>query len=506
MCGVIGLAHSRPQEKSREFSSEVYREAILDVLKGMMAIQHRGQDGAGLVSYDLSAKRFFSVKGQGPVNQALSKNEVERLSGEFAIGHNRYPTAGSFQAEDLQPLMSGFPIGIGMAHNGNLVNHQKIASDLATEHSVQFLTQNDLESFLHTFSLSWAQENSKEVVEKLRNFSRAIAEKFVGGFSLVGLIAGEGLFGMRDPHGIRPLVIGRKKEEGLTHYILSSETSVLQLLGYELYRDLKPGELVFIGQEKGLMNHPIFFQYAEKKRKVCMFEWVYFSAAESFLESRSVYEVRLRLGRELGEQISLELKNQNRSIADSFDVVCPVPDTSRTAAIALAETLNLPYREGLIKNRYIQRSFILSDQKSREKTLSLKLAPVRSEIEGKRVLLVDDSLVRGSTSLKIIELLKAHGAKEVTLALTCPAIKHPCFYGIDFPEPEELAANKRGPKEVSDWIGAREIFYIEQERLEGAIGLTGELCTACVSGDYPTKTDDFLQFTESRRNNRQVKS
>lgn len=505
MCGVIGLITPR-----QKYWPAMVNFAAMEVFKGLLSIQHRGQDGAGLASFDFSRERFSCHKNSGLVTAAIDKSELSEMLGEMALGHTRYPTAGCFKKSDLQPQITGFPIGLAMAHNGNIVNHVSMSKKLKADHQIQFLSENDIESFMHHWSLTWANQtrDGLELKEKLKGCSRQIFQDFVGGYALVGMLASQGVFGMRDPSGIRPLVLGKKvlglgsEGQELYSYCLASETTVLQLLDYEFCRDIEPGEFIYIspevceGSDEILSLHFKSEQEEDLPRKsVCMFEWVYFSAAESALEGRSIYESRLGLGEELAKEIVREFPE----VLKEVDVVCPVPDTSRTSAISLAESLGLPYREALIKNRYIQRSFILADQQQREKALSMKLSPVVSEIKGKRILLVDDSLVRGSTSRKIIKLLKEKGAKEVFLALTCPPLKHPCFYGIDFPDTSELAASNRSNDEIAKWIGAARVFFISSKGLEEAIGLKGELCSACVSGKYPTVTDDFEGFSRGRK-------
>lgn len=503
MCGVVGLINPR-----QKYWKSSINAAATDVFKGLLSIQHRGQDGAGMASFDFSTERFCSHKSEGLVTQAISSDQLSNLYGEMALGHVRYPTAGGHQNSDLQPQLSGFPIGVAMAHNGNIVNHKQIAQNLKSSHQVQYLSENDLESFLLQWAIQWSQGQSEkqDLISNLTSCGKSIFENFVGGYALVGLLASQGLFAMRDPNGVRPLILGRKflglAEDGRKHYsfCLASESTALALLEYDAIRDILPGEFIFISPENCEGDENIFSFVVENKRKksFCMFEWVYFSAAESSLEERSVYETRLRLGEKLGEEVVKDWPSYRNEI----DVVCPVPDTSRTSAIAIAEHLGLPYREALIKNRYIQRSFILADQSQREKAISMKLSPVVSEIKGKRIFLIDDSLVRGSTSKKIIKLLKDKGAKEVYLGLTCPPLKHPCFYGIDFPDPKELAASNRDLEQTANWIGASKIFFISEKGLVDAIGLGDKLCLACVSGQYPTSTESFSDFSRYRSESR----
>jgi len=470
MCSLFGI-HGSPHS-----SFEVY--------SALLHLQHRGQDAAGIASFDSVQKRLTHHKDLGLVNTVFTKEILQELKGEMSIGHTRYATTGGSTRTDIQPLLSGFPIGMALAHNGNLHNYHELARLLTEDHGIQLLTQNDLELMQHLISLSFFSDKESSTFTKLVHAAGSILEKCLGGFSLIGLISGEGLFGLRDPHGIRPLVLGIRKNDEEVSYCLSSETVALNTLGFEYVRDIGPGELIFIDNEKNLRSVLI----SKKSHTPCMFEWVYFSAAESTIENMGVYQARLNLGRSLARKIN----------PNDFDIVMPVPDTGRTAAIALAEETKLPYREGLIKNRYVQRSFILGSSAERKAAVEQKLSPVRSEIKDKNILLVDDSLVRGTTSKRIIDLLKKFGAKSVSMAFTCPPIRFGCFYGIDFPSPQELLAGNYSIPDIAFEIGAREIFYLDLMDLKEALGRS-ELCTGCLTGTYPTKLKGAEEFLLNRR-------
>jgi amidophosphoribosyltransferase len=489
MCGVIGVVGpALPENSSAWAAYEAYR--------GLLTLQHRGQDAAGLLSWDHATLRFYQEKDLGLVADVFNKDKLEKLRGNVAIGHTRYATAGGDGRDDLQPLVTGFPLGVGMVHNGNLVNYHSLSRALQDEYGLRFLTHNDLEIFIHL----WNQGLSDGGLLSPRSFdfeqASKVAEDIVhrtqGAYALIGVVSEEGLIGLRDPNGIRPLVLGRKLlDDGKMIHCLTSETLALQFLGYEIVRDIDPGELVFI-KESGEI-----FSYQTKKKSPktpCMFEWVYFSGAESVIEGRSVYSARLDLGRVLGRKIKPLIE---QGIIKP-DLVCPVPDTSRTASIALSETLGLPYREALIKNRYIHRSFILNTQEAREKAVELKLSPVKSEIAGKTLLLVDDSIVRGTTSKKIISLLKRFGAKEVILAVTCAPIRYACYYGIDFPSPEELAAKELTPELMAKLVGASRVIFLDDKDIQEAIGLN-DLCMACLTNKYPTSIEEGREFAKLRR-------
>jgi amidophosphoribosyltransferase len=484
MCGVFGILNS-PTNSTH---------ASYDVYRALLTLQHRGQDAAGILSYCTESNRFNSHKDLGLVNEVFSETSLDPLVGNMAIGHTRYATTGSDSSNDVQPLVTGFPIGIGLAHNGNIVNYHKMAKLVNSEHRRQLLTNNDLEIFLSFWCRTLMEEQNQE---KGFEFSQAVkaAEKIfestVGAYSIVGLLAGEGMFGMRDPNGIRPLILGKRVHDGKTSWALSSETLPLEFLDFEVVRNIEPGELVFITSDGDLKSHK--FLGENPKKNPCMFEWVYFSAVESTIENRPVYGAR----RALGERLGLKVRNKIGAGEISPDIVCPVPDTSRSSAIALAESLNLTYREGLIKNRYVQRSFILKTQEHREKAVELKLNPVRSEIQDKNILLVDDSVVRGTTSKRIIQLLRRYGAKEITLAITCPPIRSGCFYGVDFPKNEELIAFERSIEEIEREIGVDKIVYLDSDDLVKALKLP-QMCQACVTGKYPTNIEDAEEFSRRR--------
>lgn len=496
MCGVIGVLRTLSQDNQTQIDSM----ASYEVYRGLLTIQHRGQDAAGILSYDSIQNKFFSHKNLGLVAKVFNKENLSTLHGQMSIGHTRYATNGSDGVEDLQPLVTGFPLGIGMVHNGNIVNYHALSRKLKNEHNHQLLSSNDLEVFLHLWCQKLLSQDDLTTTKGDFNFEKAkeiagnIFTNVIGGYAVLGVISGKGMIAMRDPKGIRPLVLGKKysEETKSDHYCFSSESLALNFLGYEVVRDVAPGELIYIGLD-GSFESYIFEEAKKSKPAHCMFEWVYFSSAEASLDDRSVYGVRLNLGQKLGDRVRKHIE-KGKIVPD---IVCPVPDTSRTSAIALAEELGLPYREALIKNRYIQRSFILNTQEEREKAVELKLSPVRSEIEGKNILLVDDSIVRGTTSKRIIALLKRFGAKDITLAITCPPLRYACYYGIDFPQDKELIATDRQIEEISNYVGANRLIYLEESDLEEAIDKTG-LCMACVNGKYPTNIEDGKEFALMR--------
>jgi amidophosphoribosyltransferase len=488
MCGVLGVAGSE--------------QAGRELYGGLLMLQHRGQDAAGILT---SGEIFHLLKNRGMVEKAIHRKSLETLKGEMGIAHTRYATMGVGSEDEIQPQILSFPYGIGMAHNGNIVNYRELAKDLRLRKRRHTNTKSDIEVLLNLFADAVAEStesthktNDSINVEGVFAAVQKVHDECVGAYSVVTLIAGEGLLGFRDPHGIRPLVIGRKKrKDGAYAYALASESNALRFLDYELVRDVKPGEAVFIDRDLELHSSESSSKSGKTDPKPCMFEWVYFSGPESQMEGVPVYGARLSLGRALAEKIKDRIESQDLKI----DLVAPIPDTSRPAAIALAECLGIPYREALIKNRYVQRTFILDEQKERERAVEVKLSPILSEIKGKHLLLVDDSIVRGTTSRRIARLAKSAGAEKVYLASTCPPIVSPCFYGIDFPDREELVAFNQALERIQKKLGVDELIYTETKDLQKALGLKG-LCMACLDGNYPTAIDQAESFQEQRKKDR----
>ena len=488
MCGVVGVIGPEGEERLPSWAAE-------ECSRGLMVLQHRGQDGAGILSYDKSIG-FRLERGPGLVAHVFDQGKLSSLEGCSALGHTRYATVGSDNERDIQPMMTGFPFGMGMVHNGNLVNYHSLVKKLKNNWGIHFISGSDLEVLLYLWCRK-IQEGRKGNFwdigfDDVIRGARGIFDSAVGGYALCGIVAGVGLIGLRDPVGIRPLVLGRRKlASGKGYdYCLSSESKALDFLDYDFVRDVSPGEVILI-DKKGEVHSQVLRDLP--KSRPCMFEWVYFAGAESQMGGKNVYTTRLRLGKSL----AAKAKKLIRQGVISPDIVCPVPDTSRTASIALAEELKLPYREGLIKNRYVQRSFILNSQQAREKAVEYKLSPIRSEVEGKKILLVDDSLVRGTTAKKIVKLLKEYGAVDITLALTCPPLRYPCYYGIDFPSCSELLAANRTEEVIAEWLGVNQVIYMGKEELKKAIGMDN-LCTACLDNNYPTSIEEGMEFAHQR--------
>ncbi|MBN1785697.1 MAG: amidophosphoribosyltransferase [Candidatus Methanofastidiosa archaeon] len=444
MCGIIGLY-------DKEASWAAYRS--------LLAIQHRGQNAAGILTLN---SKFYLKTGNGLVTEVFNGFPLDGLKGDLAIGHVRYPTSGDNPLGESQPFFLQYPHGLGLAHNGNLTNYLELKRELrAKERTLQ--TTSDTEVLLNVFADELLKSDPITSLEGTMN-------KVEGSYSSVILLGQDGgkVIAFRDPHGIRPLVIGEKDTENGKEYMACSESVGLDVTGYELIRDVRPGEMVTI--KRGGIE---FDQIMEPKPAHCCFEYVYISRPDSIIEGKSVYDVRFKLG-------------ENIDFSKDVDVVIPVPDTSRTAALGFALKNNLPYREGLIKNRYIGRTFIMPCQKYREEAVIEKLNVIRKEVSGKRIALVDDSIVRGTTSRRLVTLLRKYGAKEVHFISSCPPITNPCYYGIDMSVKDELVASK-GIGDIEGKIGADSVTYQTIEGLVRAIGMPrSKLCLACLNGEYPT--------------------
>ncbi len=440
----------------------------------MKTLQHRGQDAAGMITY---SDKFHAKRGLGLVEEVFKEEKLSNLKGTIGVGHTRYPTVGA--GTFVQPFISTYPYGIAMAHNGNVVNFDQLQSNL--KERMRYLTSDcDLELILNLFSdeLGGHRFSKEAVFDSIQG----VFEQVDGAYSVVAVIADKGLLAFKDPRGIKPLIFGEKYVNGKKGFAFASEDIALNSLGYGVSRDLKPGEAIFVDTE--LNAH--FRVIQSHAPAPCMFEWVYFARAESRINGRSVYDVRQNLGRGLAKKLK----------GIRADLVSPVPDTSITASIILAEELGLPYREALIKDRYVGRSFIMGSPEKRENAVLRKLNPIYSEIRGKDLILVDDSIVRGTTSRKIVKMLKDKGARKVHLVSTCPPLKYPCYYGIDFPLQSELISTNRGNEQIRQEIGADSVTYQDISSLEEAIGLG--VCKACLTGEYPTPIQESKTFAERR--------
>lgn len=460
MCGIVGIT-GVPNASSK-------------VHQGLLILQHRGQDSAGITSHDYKSARFMTHKDLGQVAQVFGVKDLTKLQGEVAIGHTRYSTIGEIKESDLQPMMVSYPYTIAMAHNGNLSNYHQLKNDLMKRGHF-FTSDNDLEVLLHLLTHSLSKKGDTDFFDKLSTSVKEIISEAEGGYSVIATIGGEGLMAFRDRHGIRPLVYGVKRNDDQTlSHCFASETSVLNFLEYQIIGEVGPGELILIRPDGSIQKRSLF----DSEKLPCMFEWIYFAGAESSIEGKSVYDTRLNLGKQLASRI------RESQVMSQIDVIVPVPDTSRASAIAMSEELKIPYREVLIKNRYVQRSFIQNGQDRRKLTVNLKFSVIREQVDGKNILLVDDSIVRGTTSQKIVNLLREHGAKNVYLASTCPPIISPCFYGVDFPTKSELVAASRTEKELAAYLNVEKVFYNEIPDLHQALEKIN-FCRSCLNSEYP---------------------
>lgn len=471
MCGIIAISGT---------DSSAY-EAFF----GLMNLQHRGQDGAGILTVDEKEPPGFHVhKGSGLIDNVFSERSFKNLKGRAAVGHTRYATVGGNNPNLLQPFLD-FDEGFGLAHNGNIVNFYSLKDKwLASAASRNRRVVSDSELILRL--LADELKGEAPVADNFFKALESLMKTLVGAYSVVGLTKNGDIFGFRDPNGIRPLVFGtRDGEDGRPNFALASESVALRFLSYTKIEEIAPGEAIFVSADGQCQRRVIHRESASP----CMFEWVYFARVESEFNSTSVYKSRFRLGLLLAEQ----LKQSNIEA----DIVVPVPETSRATAIALSESLNIPFRELLIKNRYVNRTFILDDQHSRQEAIRRKLFPIADEFEGQRCLVVDDSIVRGNTAQQLVRLIRQSGAKEIILVSACPPISHPCYYGIDFPSPKELVAYGRDAEAVAKELGADRVVYQSIEGLKKSLE-EETLCTGCLTGSYPTSIEEGLDFEKQR--------
>jgi len=436
MCGIVGIASSQP-----------VNQQLYDALT---VLQHRGQDAAGIVTSD--SHRLHLRKGNGLVRDVFHQQHMARLVGHIGIGHVRYPTAGSSSSAEAQPMYVNSPYGIVLAHNGNLTNTSTLQADLFREDLRHVNTESDSEVLLNVFAHELQQQRAHiPGPEHVFTAVEGVHRRCRGAYAAVALIVGGGIVGFRDPHGIRPLVFGRRSSEQGDEFMVASESVALDILGFELIRDVAPGEAVYISN--GELHTKICAEKTELNP--CIFEYVYLARPDSIMDDVSVYKARLRMGEHLATRILDRYSGHDHDI----DVVIPIPDTGRTAALPLAHQLDVKYREGFIKNRYIGRTFIMPGQNQRKKSVRQKLNAIELEFKGKNVLLVDDSIVRGTTIKQIIQLAREAGARKVYIASAAPAIRYPNVYGIDMPTPNEFVAYNRDEAEVGRFIGADWLIY-----------------------------------------------
>ncbi|HZF15798.1 MAG TPA: amidophosphoribosyltransferase [Steroidobacteraceae bacterium] len=481
MCGIVGIV-----------GTGLVNQRIYDALT---VLQHRGQDAAGMMTS--SDGELFQRKASGLVRDVFQQKHMVQLRGSVGIGHVRYPTAGTDNALEAQPFYVNAPYGICLAHNGNLTNATELAEVLVREDRRHLNTESDSEVLLNVFASELQRVGTPRVTAAdIFAAVSAVYRRCRGGYAVVAMIIGHGVLGFRDPNGIRPLVIGRRETARGPEFMLASESVALDMLGFKLLRDVAPGEAAYVDEQGRLYTQQCV---AAVRHAPCIFEYVYFARPDSIIDNISVYKARLRMGERLAAKI-LRLKPDH-----DIDVVIPIPDTSRTSALQVAHMLNTKYREGFIKNRYIGRTFIMPGQEQREKSVRSKLNAIDLEFRGKNVMLVDDSIVRGTTSAQIIEIAREAGARKVYFASAAPPVRFPNVYGIDMPATSELVAADRTEDEVAKIIGADWLVYQDLSDLLAAVrhdyAKIEEFDTSCFSGEYVTGdvTPEYLSRLQTER-------
>tara|TARA_B100001996_G_scaffold233519_1_gene180271 strand:- start:1425 stop:2930 length:1506 start_codon:yes stop_codon:yes gene_type:complete len=484
MCGIVAVYGSN--------------NVVHDIYESLTVLQHRGQDASGiLTNYD---GKIALRKSLGLVRDGFDKKHIDRLRGRAGIGHVRYPTAGHAESSaEAQPFYVNSPYGIGLAHNGNLINSSGLKDNLFSEDLRHINTKSDSEILLNIFAHE-LHLHSKDTFTPDDVFYAVagVHRRVQGAYAVVALISDRGIVAFRDPHGIRPLCFGTKEVKGKTETMIASESVALDSSGFKLVRDIKPGEAIFIDND-GKIHTRLCCE--KTKYTPCIFEFVYFARPDTIIDGISVYSARMKMGQYLANKILKTWKNHD------IDVVIPIPDTSRISALELSISLGVPFREGFIKNRYIGRTFIMPEQAQRIKSVKRKLNAIATEFKNKNVLLVDDSIVRGTTSKQIIEMAREAGAKKVYMASAAPPVKFPNVYGIDMPASNEFAADGRSDKEIAKLIGADRLFYQDLSDLISAVqnkeSPIKDFDSSCFDGNYVTGnvTKSYLDELDELRNN-----
>ena len=491
MCGIMGVVGR---------TGVHVNQLIYD---GLTVLQHRGQDAAGIMT-DFEGQ-FRLRKSNGLVSDIFYTRHMQRLEGHIGLGHVRYPTAGSSSKSEAQPFYVNSPYGLSIAHNGNLTNAEELRKNLLDSYFRHMNTKSDSEILLNVLAVELSERSNGISIggdphldiEAVFGAIKALNSKVEGGYSCVSLISGYGLLAFRDPNGIRPLVFGKREVEGESEWIVASESVAITALGFEVVRDVEPGEAVFISSSGHLFTRKCS---EPKVHSPCIFEYVYFARPDSVIDGISVYNARLNQGKKLAERILEQWPEHD------IDAVIPVPDSGRIAALQMANSLNVPYREGFVKNRYVGRTFIMPGQALREKSVRRKLNAIEHEFSGKNILLVDDSIVRGTTSQQIIEMARDVGAKKVYFASAAPPVRYPNVYGIDMPAVTEFIANGRSIEEINEKIGSDKLFYQTLDDLVESILMDTDLemdfDSSCFDGKYVTGniTESYLKKLHDKRN------
>jgi amidophosphoribosyltransferase len=468
MCGIIGIVGKS--------------EVAASLYDALTVLQHRGQDAAGIATAD--GGRIRVHKGNGLVKDVFGERDMRLLGGRVGIGHCRYPTAGAEGSDEAQPFYVNSPYGIALAHNGNLINTEDLRRQVFETDRRNVNTESDSEVLLNVFAHELAAQPTLSPEAAIAAVA-GVHRRCVGGYAAVSMVLGLGVVAFRDPHGIRPLVLGQRQTADGTEYAVASESVALDLLGYARVRDVRPGECVVMTARGELFSEVCATPGIHSP---CIFEFVYLARPDSMMDDVSVHKARMRMGIKLGEKI------QRLRPDHDIDTVIPIPDTSRTSALELANVLGVKYREGFIKNRYIGRTFIMPGQGERVKSVRRKLNPIHLEFKDRVVLLVDDSIVRGTTSRQIIQMAREAGARKVYLASAAPPVRYPNIYGIDMPAAEELIAHGRSEEEIQTLLGCDWLIYQDIADLEAAVaGPKQRLTTfdsSCFTGEYVTGIED----------------
>jgi amidophosphoribosyltransferase len=485
MCGIVGIV-----------GKSAVNQSLYDAL---LVLQHRGQDAAGIVTCE--GGKLHLRKANGLARDVFHTRHMITLRGNMGIGHVRYPTAGCASSAEAQPFYVNSPYGITLAHNGNLTNAEELTQDLFREDLRHINTSSDSEILLNIFAHELQEQNKLRLVPA--DIFKAVAgvhRRCRGGYAAVAMIPGVGVIGFRDPYAIRPIVFGKRETDQGTEYMIASESVALDTLDYERIRDLEPGEAVFISQDGQLYTQQCA---ANPVKSPCLFEFVYFARPDSIIDNVFVHKARSRMGKKLAKKLQREWPDHD------IDVVIPIPDTSRTAALSMANEMGIRYAEGFIKNRYIGRTFIMPGQTVRKKSVRQKLNAIHMEFKGKNVLLVDDSIVRGTTSQQIVQMARDAGARRVYFASAAPPVRYPNVYGIDMPAASELVANQRTEEDVGKLIGADRILFQDLEDLIDAVVKKGKaeiqrFDTSVFNGEYVTGdvSSDYLEQLELVRNDK----
>jgi len=490
MCGVVGIISGQ-----KSVAGEIYDSLI--------HLQHRGQDAAGIMTYN---ERFHIKKGTGLIRDVFDEQNMSRLLGRVGIGHTRYPTVGGFSIEEAQPVFTNVPYGIAMAHNGNLVNYAELSKEVVEKDKRHINSSVDIEVILHIFAHALDQggaESNNKFFDEICNGVKTVFDRAEGAYSVVGSIMNKGMFVFRDPNGIRPLVKGkRENDDGTMDHIFSSETTMFHSLGYKPIGNVEPGEVIWV-EEDGTIHSRIL---TKDQFTPCVFEYVYFARPDCIQNDVSVYRSRLRMGQNLAQK----WKSKYPDILP--DIVIPAPSTANTSALSFANELGVRYSEGLYKNPFIGRTFIMPGNEERRKSVRYKLVPQEFEIRDKDVLIMDDSIVRGNTSREIVRMVRDFGAKRVYFISACPPVKFPCYYGVDMPTRAELTAANQSIEEIRDFMKVDILMYQDIDDLKEAVTRKGDHnidrpCMACLDGWYVNGeiNDKKMDEMESQRLNERSK-